>query len=104
MTTIDRMKEEDMKETMVSSLPQDVLDQIENHIRDLKWRDIMKEMQMSFGFGLGTLYHNLDIGYTIRNFMEHWAVIPRFIHNNRVYGAYIRRNSGRHQLIYHPSL
>ena len=70
-------------------VPPDVARQIEQDARDLMWREIMREME---GRLLG-LEMRLDRGFSIRNYMQNWAVAPRFIHENRVYGFYIR--SGR---------
>lgn len=35
----------------------------------------------------------LDRGYTIRNYFEHWCIIPRYYDQNasKIYGSYIRR-------------
>jgi hypothetical protein len=72
---------------VIELLPEDIALKIAHDVRDLTWRNIMSEM-------MGKLFCVdlcLDRGYTIRNYMEEWAVIPRYIYNNRVYGSYLRR-------------
>lgn len=81
-------------EQLLIIFPEDVAIKIVSNVQDLLWKDVQRELRGKFFF----MDCNLDRGYTIRNYMEEWAVIPRFIHNNRVYGSYLR--NGR--LIHNP--
>jgi len=59
---------------------------IYHNMRDLLWRDIMAQLINE----VSLFDFDLDRGYTIRNYAENWAIIPRCIIDNKIYGYYIR--------------
>ena len=82
-------------ETVFIEFPEDVAIQIAHDVRDLLWREVMQDLSRKLCMPdfhlLFMVDFLLDRGYTVRNYMENWAVIPRYIHQDRAYGSYIRR-------------
>jgi len=67
-------------------LPEEIVLVIHQHRRDLIWRDVMQELVgRTFAYDL-----HLDRAYTVRNYVEPWAVFPRYVLEGRVFGSYLR--------------
>lgn len=72
-------------------IPDGVSDRIYEYLHSMQMRDVLTNHRL--GWIMQSLSSEYDRGYTVRNYFEFWAVVPRYYDSKqkRMYGSYKRR-------------
>lgn len=76
----------------LNQLPADIKKKIYEYDDTYRKNYIRILNSIEFSFTMIYRHHVYDRGYTIRNYIEEWAIIPRYIIDGKIYGFYLRGN------------